>query len=574
MTTRRPSMVFALLLVMITAMNVGTAVAQQNENRFNLDLNTPDHRNSAFFSDPLLSILSSKSAPPQAFLDESNYTLRPGDILTIQLQAPENWSGRGLPINNSGDLWIPRVGPVEVGGQTFEEARSTIRTALKSQFNQPEFELTLDQVRPFPVYTVFPEVSSAQIVVSAGTRLSTLIERAFAQQDSSLVNGNTLTLEQFNRSGFSARAIRIQRADGSTHHVDLAPYLAQKIHTTDVDPFLLPDDKIELAALTKETPFVGISGAVSNAIELPFKDGDTLGDLIRWSGGLRAEANRDSLRVFQPGQPDPTIYTLAEADKIAMTPNSRVVVPYRQTDRSLAAARVEVAGEIRFPGTYPIQEGQTTVEEILKLSGGWTKQALPHAAYIQRRQSELPRDPLSKGMDTVDPRTLKRASDQLREGFEYLDLAAAMDQNRSFVNLRDTAKLHQTTLSNGDRLVIPRDYHTVFVFGQVNRPGYQPYESGQEVQTYLDQANGLTVAANPDRIFVIQAGTKAWVPYSEATIQSGDMIFVDRTPFDALNPKRNYEIQLKNLRRSNLQLILTTISTITAVITTYVALFR
>jgi polysaccharide biosynthesis/export protein len=82
-------------------------------------------------------------------------------------------------------------------------------------------------------------------------------------------------------------------------------------------------------------------------------------------------------------------------------------------------------------------------------------------------------------------------------------------------------------VQDGDRLVIPRDEGTVYVFGQVNRPGFIAHQAGAAPGYYLERAGGTsTTAANA---YVIEAGSGRHIPLREAgSIGTGDMIFVDR----------------------------------------------
>jgi hypothetical protein len=82
------------------------------------------------------------------------------------------------------------------------------------------------------------------------------------------------------------------------------------------------------------------------------------------------------------------------------------------------------------------------------------------------------------------------------------------------------------------------------------------------------------LSADKERIFVIKAGNSAWYKPQETTIESGDRIFVDRVPIEDLNQFRTYEVQRAQQRIQRTQLILTAITTITGIITTYVAVRR
>ncbi len=168
-----------------------------------------------------------------------------------------------------------------------------------------------------------------------------------------------------------------------------------------------------------------------------------------------------------------------------------------------------------------------------------------------------------------------RTSDQVQQGFEYLEMEQELNSDqRMYINLNNREQLEQIRVTDGDRLYIPKDYQNVLLYGQLNNPGNYSFNPDLSVSEYIEKAGGLSIAANPERIFIIKAGSRSWKQPGETSLESGDMIYVDRTPFDELNAQRNYDIQLRNLRQNNIQIILTTISTITAVVTTYVAITR
>ena len=81
-------------------------------------------------------------------------------------------------------------------------------------------------------------------------------------------------------------------------------------------------------------------------------------------------------------------------------------------------------------------------------------------------------------------------------------------------------------LQDGDKVYVPRDNNQVFVFGQVNRPGYVTHRAGMSPQYYVSAASGL--GENAGTSYVIKAGTNRFVRSSEAEVESGDWIFVNR----------------------------------------------
>ena len=87
-------------------------------------------------------------------------------------------------------------------------------------------------------------------------------------------------------------------------------------------------------------------------------------------------------------------------------------------------------------------------------------------------------------------------------------------------------------------------------------------------------ANGITIAADENRIFVIKAGSRAWYKPVETTLQSGDIIFVDRIPFEDVSTGRSFEVQFQQLKNNRIQLIIAGAGTLASIVTAYVAIRR
>ena len=169
---------------------------------------------------------------------------------------------------------------------------------------------------------------------------------------------------------------------------------------------------------------------------------------------------------------------------------------------------------------------------------------------------------------------MKRTSDRLVQGLEYLDSETKLSRNKVFIDLTDNEQLNNLRIFDGDQLYIPKDEQTIFVFGQVNNPGYFGYSSSKSPSEYIAQAGGFALSADKERVFILKAGDATWFNVDDTELKSGDKIFVDRIPVEELNSKRQYDIQKQQLKNQRTQLIMTAITTITGIITTYVAVRR
>jgi protein involved in polysaccharide export with SLBB domain len=106
----------------------------------------------------------------------SAYLVRNGDVLRIRL-----WSGQServladdFPVEQSGRVYLPRIGGVPVAGQSVEQLRALLREAYKEEFANPVITI-------LPIYGVSvlgAVVQPGTVEVSPGMTLFDAIARA------------------------------------------------------------------------------------------------------------------------------------------------------------------------------------------------------------------------------------------------------------------------------------------------------------------------------------------------------------------------------------------------------------
>ncbi len=84
-------------------------------------------------------VLAQTAQPLPATRESSAYRVRTGDLLRFRL-----WAGQSeLPVQGdfqveeSGVVYFPRVGKIEVTGKTIEEVRESLRVAYQNEFGNP-----------------------------------------------------------------------------------------------------------------------------------------------------------------------------------------------------------------------------------------------------------------------------------------------------------------------------------------------------------------------------------------------------------------------------------------------------
>lgn len=567
-----------ILLTLLTLWLSVTPVLAQNGNNSNtggnnnrsttsgLNLNF-DLFGDSYYSDPLGLQLANRLLPLEQPIDKSTYVLGVNDLISVKMDASKVIFVRGLVVNPQGDIILPPIGPVNVSGLTVLEAEEQIKKTAVGVIEDPGVSITVESPRPVYINVKGAVEHPGKYLIPSQSRVDQAIFPSLNDGQRDLRNtsiSNTGNL--LNRANLSLRNISILRNNGQRLTADLISYI--RTGEKQYNPVVQDGDIITINRLNIESPKVSISGAVKTDLEIEFHKGDTPGHLLNIGGGFEELADTSFLYVFRPtaGETERIRLESSDWDTFMLQPNDRVVAPFSSETNNAASAWVY--GEVSIPGNFPVRSGETTALQLLDLAGGLTEMALPQAAYLMRSgglRNEIP--------NKFNADLMRRTSDQVTQGLEYLDAETRLSEDKVFIDLQDESQMSNLKIFDGDRLYIPRDENTIFVFGQVNNPGYFPFDpQSDNPYDYVQRAGGYSLSADQDRVFVIKAGNATWFRPGQTRLESGDRIFVDRQPVEELNALRAYEVQKEQLKNQRIQLVLTAITTVTGILTTYVAI--
>jgi protein involved in polysaccharide export with SLBB domain len=231
--------------------------------------------------------------------------------------------------------------------------------------------------------------------------------------------------------------------------------------------------------------------------------------------GVATEKIEINLEQAVAGDPDHNIL-LNDYDHMVIRP-----IPDLQFDRT-----VKIAGEVRFPGTYPIQNREA-LSSVIARAGGYTGNAYLRGAVFtrqsaleiqRRRMDELIRQieesMLSSAQQSIggalDADTAKAQEAALATRKELLaKLRSAQVTGRVVVRLASgdgfKGSKFDLELEDGDELVIPPTPGVVSVVGEVFNPTSLLYERGETTSYYLNRVGGMTRDADKKQVSVIKA---------------------------------------------------------------------
>ena len=263
-------------------------------------------------------------------------------------------------------------------------------------------------------------------------------------------------------------------------------------------------------------------------------------DLIGYAGGILQQADKSEAEITRvtitPQGPETTrIYIRLfgalnnlPRDNVVLKPNDYLFI--RTVPDWDIYKTVQIAGEVKSPGTYSIKKGEF-LSSVLTRAGGFTDKAyLLGGVLIRESTRVLQKQQLNAAIDRLEARVLATAGEKAATGIDAEDVkrieAASRQQQmliaalrkveplgRVVIELEDPERLRGTpndiTLQEGDRLMVPQAPGTVNVVGAVFAPTALVYTPYRTVKEYLTMAGGTTEIADDKEIYVIKVNGAA-----------------------------------------------------------------
>lgn len=451
-------------------------------------------------------------------VDPKEYVVGPGDIFNVGIWSavPINFQ---VPVTPEGSVIIPTVNEVMVSGLTLENAKKLVLTEIKKKYLSGTASFTLFSPRVFTVTVKGDIKEEGKRNAQANQRVDMVVN--FRKNEREPID---TTIAQ--------RNITLIHKDGTRRTVDIEKYYATG--NTEYNPLLMDGDLIIIPPKTLKRNFVAVYGAVIKQGSFEFVEGDSLLLMLSIARGLSKIADSTNVvltRYVSENRPE---YIKADLTKIKQ--GSQPDIPLKRGDRinvyeqyiAQKSINVNVTGEVKFPGVYPISKDSTYVSEIVSLAGGLTNHASLKNSQLFRRSVnsyEIAIERLESGRGGITP-----------EDSAYYYLETDIRINRELVVTDFTEILEKNNqskdvlLRDGDEVHIATRKKTVYVFGQVVTPGHVLFSQGKGVEYYINATGGTTDDARND-IKIIKAATRQWLDPEKTVIEEGDYVWVPKEPY-------------------------------------------
>jgi len=376
-----------------------------------------------------------------------NYELGPNDVIKVILYGIQEFSAE-LKISLEGNITIPNVGLLKIGGLTIEAATNKIyqqmaKTSYASLSNgESKLSITVSNIRTIHVTVIGVKKPGSYDLSSLSSVFSAL---SYAGGPSSIG---------------SYRNIELVRNNKIIKKIDLYRFILNGDQSDNIG--LKDYDVIRVPVYQKR---VEINGQVKRPGIFELKENENFKDLLEFTGGFEAAAFTENIKVIQKNGKDLTIKDLGKKEFSSYLTNAGdVFIVSKILDRY--KNRVKITGAVYRPDSYELEDGMR-LSDLIKKADGLRDDAYIGSVQIYRLKPNLIKEMVNVNLKNAIAGSSKDNLFLLREDEIYIS---------SVLDLRDSFNIK--------------------IFGEVHNPGQFQYSDSMTVKDLIIMAGGSTYAAN------------------------------------------------------------------------------
>ena len=286
------------------------------------------------FGSNLFTSRNSMYVPPESTLVPENYKLGPGDVVRAIYFGKES-TDLEVSIDQQGRAFLPKIGPVNVAGLSFDQATSLIQSRINDQLIGTDVVVTLSSLREISVF----------------------------------VAGEVERPGRYNLSSLSSVSAALYLAGGITEKGSFREVLVkrggEKIAVFDLYDLLLNGDANgdvnlrngDVVLVPPALSLVEIDGEIRRPAIYEIIEGETLAWLLKAAGGTTGQAFKSEIQLIRADRTSgvPTIVAVRDLNSALLLEDGDAVRVDRLTDQ--ISQSVKLSGTVVRPGDFSFRSG-------------------------------------------------------------------------------------------------------------------------------------------------------------------------------------------------------------------------
>ncbi len=414
---------------------------------------------------------------------DASYILDFGDVLEIQLIGQKDVTDT-YAIARDGSINLPDIGKLNLSGLSLNDASDLIKAKVNASFIGTNAFISLKNVRDINILIVGNAYNPG---------IYTL-------------NGNSNMLHALSMAGGindigSYRNISLVRSGKIIDTLDLYEVLLYGKY--DFSKGLRSGDSVVVNTIGKIVSFE--SGAMREAV-YELKADETFEELLKFSNGFSKNNDFDNIVIKRvaAGKSKVINLTLDDLYSFEFLDNDSIFIREYKIDT------VYIQGSVMNPGEYKFNRG-TTLSEAIIAAGGYDSSAYPFGGYLENLKAlevnkiskvklydvfltNLITNGISSGQDSGLGELLLQIKETESTGRVIAEFDLDLIRNNKYLD---------TTIEDGDRILIPQSTQQVYVQGEIANSGAIRYSPNKGIDYYLNKSGGLLESSDEDNLFIV-----------------------------------------------------------------------
>ncbi|MEO7027476.1 MAG: polysaccharide biosynthesis/export family protein, partial [Caulobacteraceae bacterium] len=438
---------------------------------------------------------------------DPTYVMKPGDQIALTLWGSVPDTNTVAVVDTNGNIFVPGVGPVRVGGQSAGNVNGVVKAAAASVYR------TAVHIYAAPVTTVPITVFVTGPVIAPGpyAGLGSDSAVAFLQRAGGI---------DANRGSY--RNVQVKRNGQTIAHIDLYEFL----RTGDLPPTPLHNN--DTIVVGQQGSIVSVSGIARAPFTFELGGRSGSGEELLYYARPRPEVNYVALLGFRNAQPLNQYLAVQTFARQPLMDGDRISF---SADAIADTVVVSVTGAFHGPGSYVVPK-ETSLGDVIDripmdsmADRRWVYLQRVSAAFTQKQLLSEALARLQKAVYTQPQPTAALATAQAQQATviqNYINFASQITPI-GIVSFPVGSDLHQVSLEPNDVVVVPFKSQVITVGGEVSTPQSMIWRPGARVNDYVKRAGGFGKIADRKHILVIHPDSSADI---NAVPGPGDRILV------------------------------------------------
>ena len=380
-----------------------------------------------------------------------NYKVGPGDEISISIWGFNEFS-ETLEVDERGYISPSSYGRIYVKGITFKNMRSILKKKFSTFFDMQnsEIDVSLSYSRVITVNIIGEVYNPGSFTIPA-------INTAF---NALIASGGP------NQIG-SVRNIYIKRDGKTVDSLDVYKFLFNPLISNDI--YMQDGDYIFIPPAEN---LVEIIGEVNRPYTYEAKDGESVGDMIKYSGGFTTTAFRDIITLKRLDYNNLKVYDVIKADLYQENISDGDQIVVNKISNKISNV-VTLKGDVGVSGDYEFKENEKILD-LLSRAKCVSNKTFLDKVYIIRLNEDRSKQHLSINLNNIisDP------------------------NHEDNILLKEYDIVHVLSVDKFD------DDFFISVQGAVRNPSTFSFGNGMSLQSALILSGGLTQQAQGSRVEV------------------------------------------------------------------------